>query len=576
MFGLPFPWPLPERFRLQPLLRSLVLRFMIVAVPLLLVFVVFNLFFVAQREQVVLTEALRTRAFSLCRNLALNGAQARESFGDYLLQPISRAASRLPDVAWVVFADERGHVLAEAGPDTVEAHRRGPLADALLHQHEAVEVIDDGAPGFIGVCVPMSSREGGIGTVSLGLNAQRLRVAAAGSRQDALNLTLLLVLGISTVTFPLVYLAVRPLSRIVQAAREISKGRLETRVAVERKDELGRLGLALNRMAERLGGVMARERAKRAVLEARVAELRACGERVASGDLAARAPAGDDELGRLASGFNEMVEHVQRLLHAERSMQKDLEANQAVLQAANTRLLDLDRRKSDFLNTVSHELRTPLTSIKAFTEILLDQEGRYISGDEASGRAEEREFLSIIDQEADRLTRLIDDLLDLTRIEAESTAEAFVTLPLGVVVEGSVRSCRALAEQKDISVSLDISGEVTVRGDRDRLAQVVTNLLSNAIKFTPSGGSVTVTVSRSGTDAVLSVSDTGVGIAHTDLERIFEEFQQVDRSRGDAPSGSGLGLPIVRRIVERHGGRVSVRSAVSQGSTFTVTLPSVG
>jgi signal transduction histidine kinase len=342
----------------------------------------------------------------------------------------------------------------------------------------------------------------------------------------------------------------------------MANGDLSARVPLRRRDELGRLGVALNRMAERLGEIVERERAKRTELEQRVTALRACSEAVAEGRLEVRAAESDDELGRLAAGFNQMVGHVQTLVERERAIQKDLEANHAVLESANARLMEVDRRKSDFLNTVSHELRTPLTSIKAFSEILLEQE---------PGEAD-REFLGIIDQEADRLTRLIEDLLDLSRIEDGEAVGAMVRLPLDVVVDTCLRSCRALASQKGVHLVRLSGGEAVVRGDRDRLAQVVTNLLSNAIKFTSPGGEVRVETTRVGGEAVIAVTDTGVGIPEADLARIFEKFQQVDR--GDAGSGgSGLGLPIVRSIVEAHRGRIAVESVPGRGSTFRVHLP---
>lgn len=549
------------------LLRSLLVRFMVVAVPLLLVFVVFNIFFVAQREQNALTDELHKRAVSICRNLALNGAQARESFGDYLLPPLARAAVRLPDVAWVAFTDEKGRVLAEAGSDTSLVHSVGPLQDAVRGLQEAVETVHDGERDFVGVCQPMTTRMGSLGAVQLGVRTDSLRHAVTAARSDALVLTLLLGLAVTLVTLPLIYVIVVPVGSIVHAAREIADGNLDARVPPPRRDELGRLCVALNRMAEQLGDLMERERSKRAALEDGVAALRACSAKVAEGQLDLRAPRGEGELGRLASGFNEMVENVGNLVERERAIRADLEANRSVLEAANQRLVELDRKKSDFLNTVSHELRTPLTSIKAFSEILLEQQG---------DAAADREFLAIIDQEADRLTRLIEDLLDLSHIEEGQAAQNVVRLPLDVVVDACVRSCRGLAEQKSVIIRLDGERDLAVRGDRDRLAQVVTNLLSNAVKFSPHGGEVVVRSGREDAGVMVTVTDTGVGISPSDQQRIFEKFHQVDHRYGPGAGvvGSGLGLPIVKSIVEAHGGRVAVESTPGKGSTFKVWLPS--
>jgi Na+/proline symporter/nitrogen-specific signal transduction histidine kinase len=242
---------------------------------------------------------------------------------------------------------------------------------------------------------------------------------------------------------------------------------------------------------------------------------------------------------------------------------RELEAATAELRAANARLQELDRLKDEFMSTVTHELRTPLTSIRAVSEILLD--AREI------GNEEGQRFLAIIVKETERLTRLINQTLDMARIESGSAEWHTAELDVREVVRDAVESTSQLFREKRVQLSVDAGAEVPpVRSDRDRLMQVLLNLLANAVKFSPAGvGRVEVRI-RGAPDAVrVDVRDNGPGIAREHQEAIFEPFKQL----GTTPRGSGLGLAISRRIVERFGGRLWVESAAGEGSTFSFTLP---
>jgi Na+/proline symporter/signal transduction histidine kinase len=242
---------------------------------------------------------------------------------------------------------------------------------------------------------------------------------------------------------------------------------------------------------------------------------------------------------------------------------RELEAATAELRAANTRLQELDRLKDEFMSTVTHELRTPLTSIRAVSEILLDAP--------EIGAEERQRFLAIIVKETERLTRLINQTLDMARIESGSAEWHTTELDVREVVRDAVEATSQLFREKRVQLSVASDGTVpTVRSDRDRLMQVLLNLLSNAVKFCPAGkGRVEVRIAvRSGAVRV-DVRDNGPGIPREQHEAIFERFKQF----GGTPQGSGLGLAISRRIVERFGGRLWVESAAGEGSTFSFTLP---
>ncbi len=249
-----------------------------------------------------------------------------------------------------------------------------------------------------------------------------------------------------------------------------------------------------------------------------------------------------------------------------RELEAKVRQRTAELEAANRRLQELDRLKSDFVSTVSHELRTPLTSIRSLSESLL-------SAGEIPPSTQ-HQFLTIIAEESQRLSRLINQLLDLARIEAGKMEWRLERLELGEVVEHAVRANRALFEGKAVTlVAHARDGDLPVLADRDKVIQVLTNLLSNAAKFTPPAGSVHVRRFRQDGLAVVEVEDTGPGISREQSEAIFERFRQVGDTLTAKPEGAGLGLPISREIVEHHGGTLTVRSAPDHGSCFRLALP---
>ncbi|MDH4162851.1 MAG: ATP-binding protein [Nitrospirota bacterium] len=242
------------------------------------------------------------------------------------------------------------------------------------------------------------------------------------------------------------------------------------------------------------------------------------------------------------------------------------------LRQANRRLEDLDRLKSEFVSTVSHELRTPLTSIKAFAELLL------IKPNMAPERKEK--LLRRINDESDRLGRLISDLLDLSRIEAGTMTWRPGPVSAREVVEASVEGMLLLAQAKGLRIETDISEPLpALYGDRDRLVQVMTNLLSNAVKFTPPGGAISVQARAAAgpqSRVELTVTDAGAGIPAEDLPHIFDKFHRAGNAEYESKEGTGLGLTIARQIIAYHDGTISVASKLGQGSAFTVTLPAVG
>ena len=231
---------------------------------------------------------------------------------------------------------------------------------------------------------------------------------------------------------------------------------------------------------------------------------------------------------------------------------------------AEEALREADRRKNEFLGVLSHELRNPLTPIRNSLYIL----ERATPGGEQARRAH-----AVIDRQVSHLTRLVDDLLDVTRISRGKVRLQRTRLDLVDVVRRTVEDHRTLLEDHEVTVTLP-DDAVWIDGDPARLAQVVGNLLSNAAKFTPEDGKVSVSLTQAGDRAVLEVADTGLGIDPETLKRLFEPFAQADRSLDRSRGGLGLGLALVKGMVELHGGEVSAHSdGPGRGARFTVKLP---
>jgi len=248
------------------------------------------------------------------------------------------------------------------------------------------------------------------------------------------------------------------------------------------------------------------------------------------------------------------------------AMEEKVTRRTVELEKANARLLELDRIKSDFLSTVSHELRTPLTSIRSFSEILL----RY-DVDDAEKR---RKFVGIINDEAERLTRMINDLLDLSKIEAGRLELFPEPLELEPVFARSVSTTQPLFAEKGVNVVSRVEALLPpVFADADRLHQVLTNLLANAVKFSPEGGTVRLSGIKREDFALISVTDEGPGIPPDRLEQIFERFHQVRDPQKSHPLGTGLGLTISREIVSKMGGDIWVESELGDGAVFFFTVP---
>ena len=245
----------------------------------------------------------------------------------------------------------------------------------------------------------------------------------------------------------------------------------------------------------------------------------------------------------------------------------ELERANRNLVRANAELTEANRAKSEFLARVSHELRTPLNAIIGFSELLRDPGGPALS-------AEQTDFAQDIHQSGEHLLRLINDILDLSKIEAGKMELHLQTTDVPRALRDAASMLRAQATRKRLALEIDPApGVGAAVVDPGLFRQVLVNLLSNAVKFTPSGGSVRLSARIEDRDLIAEVTDTGIGIAPEDVPRVFEEFYQVDGSYARGYGGTGLGLALVRRMVELHGGSIAVETAPGEGARFAVRFP---
>jgi signal transduction histidine kinase len=297
-----------------------------------------------------------------------------------------------------------------------------------------------------------------------------------------------------------------------------------------------------------------------------VKHLKEVSDAISAGELNVRSEIQTgDEFEDLSHAFNRMLRNLVSMQDQWRKVNADMDRKVDELAQANMALYESNRLKSDFLATMSHELRTPLNSILGFSEVLLsgngltDKQQRWVRNIQTSG---------------DKLLNLINDILDLAKIEAGKMQLRLEDFSCHDVCEGLLNMFRPLAEKKNIDLRGQIDPGIPVlRQDVTKLQQILQNLLSNAIKFTPEGGRVLLRAEADAGQVVLVVTDTGVGIAPEEQELVFEKFRQSGNPLTREHAGTGLGLSIVRELAKLLGGEVTLRSELGRGSTFTVRLP---
>lgn len=512
--------------------------------------------------------------------------------------------------ARVTVLDSTGRVLADSAhsPETIENESAAPEIREALETGEGQSVRHSVTTNRESVFRAARYQPAGGPpiVIRLALPLEQIDSPLADLRTHVLAVSAgILLAGIIASLLFSRMLAVR-VERLKDFSRRVAEGDFRLLPPESSRDEIAELGSALNETAKRLDEeirVLSRERNRSGAI------LRSMVEGVAVIDAQERLVFSNRAFSeilnldsRAAEGLplievirnSELLGLIRRALHGEEGLQSDIAmgivqqrifaATAAPVKAMEsgspaerpagavvvlhdvTELRRLERVRQDFVANVSHEFKTPLTAIQGFAETLL--------GGALEDPKNNRRFLEIIRDHASRLAQLTDDLLKLARIEAGKLEVEFSPVNMMETIERCAETSLLNASRKQIAIRVNVPpGLPAVLGDSGLLREVLQNLIDNAIQYTPEGGQIQVCASTGARQAVVTISDTGIGIPLADQERIFERFYRVDAARSREAGGTGLGLSIARHIVEAHGGRIWVESAVGAGSKFSFSIP---
>jgi len=385
-----------------------------------------------------------------------------------------------------------------------------------------------------------------------------------------------------------------PLRKMREAAFEIARGKFDTKLPMLTHDEIGELAMAFNQMGRQLKfniNALNQEKEHLANILSSMADgvitLNRDGTILVSNPPAERFlqawyyQEGSDNGEDLPSEVRDMF---QRAISIEKEQAIELTYqgrtwvivmsplySQTHIRGAVAVIRDmteerrLDKLRKDFIANVSHELRTPISMLQGYSEAIVD--------DIAGTDEEKKELASVIYDESLRMGRLVNDLLDLARMEAGHILLNYEEANVAVFVEKIIRKFQVLSKEKNISLSYEMTGQGKIAFDVDRMEQVLTNLVDNAIRHTENGGDITILVNLSDLGLKMDVKDSGHGIPEEDLPFVFERFYKADKARTRGRAGTGLGLAIVKNIVEAHNGQISVHSKWNEGTTFSLFIP---
>ena len=492
----------------------------------------------------------------------------------------------------VTLIDSAGTVLGDSEFD-------GPALAALQNHANRPEVIAAVRDGE-GSAQRISPSEGdeelhvavraGSGIARVSIGTSELDDIVSRARRDVLLsgvIALLIALGLAAVFSRQV---TAPIVELRDVASAIAAGNLSKRPALSAPGEVGELASAVRRMAEQLDGRLQALQTEDALLGAIIESLN---QGVVAVD-AQRRVVRINSTGRLWLELKgdvpfsadllprdrELLDALQTALGGEVVERAEVQVGSRILAVTArplgvggavlafydlTGIRRLETVRRDFVANVSHELKTPLTAIQGFAETLVS---------ELSEKAQHSQFADTIRSNAERMHRLVDDLLDLSKIESGGWAPTPSRVDVTAAANDALSPYRSTAQARGVTLRSDAASG-TVNADPVALRQALTNLVENAVRYTPPGGEVVVFAKpdAGGTGVWVGVRDTGAGIAPEHLPRIFERFYRVDAARSRAEGGTGLGLSIVRHLVEAHGGRAVAESEVGKGTTISLLFP---
>ena len=502
----------------------------------------------------------------------------------------------------VVVLDANGALVSASVGDPASLARfliQGEVAKALSGvRSELIRLDPETNERNLHVIVPITSEQQVLGLVYM-ISSLEDTYRTLGDIRYILFTATGLAIGVTAlVGWALARTITKPIEEVTKGAETMSRGQFEASIAVRGRDEIGQLAQMFNLLGSRLRGTLDEIEEEKAKLETvlnsmtdgviavdpqNMVELaNPAAARFLAADTASLVgrPVEDvmsrlltrDEIEAATSGGVVITKGivsgsedntVLQVISASTRGEQGRSGTVFVLQDVTSQER-LDSLRKEFVANVSHELKTPITTVKSYVETLID--GALVGG-------VARQFLEVILKETDRMSRLVRDLLDLSRIDYKQVAFDLRPIDPVQVLRDSVRKLSVQAENKGISLNI-IAGEMpAVLADWDRLQQVVLNVVANSIEFTPQGGSVTLEAAENGETVTFRIMDTGIGIPQADLPRIFERFYRVDKARSRQMGGTGLGLAIAKEIIDAHKGRMRIDSQVGKGTVVTFELP---
>ncbi len=519
----------------------------------------------------VLKDELLARAESLAANLAFNGKYGVLSEDIVTLRQLLEGVVAEESVEYGRVYEAQGRLLVELYKKLDEYHKEGEGSDVLdiksLPRKTVIRYI--GLKGQMGVAehyeilAPIMLRKTmtqgvdetlaqtfgleqerqsnvPIGFVEIGVSPEHMYKRL--NRLNWFNLALTFgIVGMGIILcWAFVQTLLRPVKGMIKTAQEIAQGNLNQRVHILSRDEIGDLARIFNHMTQSL-----QERDDQ--LRRQYTQLQLSHE----------------NLSRVAA---ELEGYKQELERKVQERTQELAQKNVLLQTAMEQAQESDRLKSQFLANMSHELRTPLNAIIGFAQVLLE-------GIDGEINEVQRKDLTAIYHSGTHLLEMINDILDIAKVEAGRMELNLESVDLEEVIQSVMATAKALVKGKEVQLKTEVTQELPlVQADQTRLRQIILNLVSNSAKFTAKG-LITVRAVRDDHKIKVSVTDTGMGIQNRDIPKLFKEFRQLDASTTKSQGGTGLGLALVKRFVELHGGRVWVESQFGVGSTFSFTLP---
>jgi len=578
-----------------------------------------------------LTEEFKSKGEAIVSSISSSSVEILFNRDASTLQSIIDQFFTIKGVAYVYIIDEHGEIIAHtfvpAIPEEVLNNAQEPATEPekILMNDLTIE----GMGKFIDISSPILA--GVAGYVHVGMDKGLIMEHTNSAIVNQISLVLVIFLISVIIAYIRVNQISQPLNKLTEYAQKLSANDFNAQVNIQSQDEIGLLARTLTSMSSKLQDSFGQleQAVNEATSELQVsnAYLTAIIKNLADGLLVT------DREGRITqwnpalvvmfdlpvidlkgqncseifgSDLVKLVQQTQQkpseVVTAEIALarhrfgqavataihKESVSSNPAQEESTGSVILirdittekEVDRMKTDFLSTVSHELRTPLTSVLGFAK-LIDKKLQELvfpalkTEDKKTKRAVKQVGgnIGIIISEGERLTALINDVLDIAKMEAGKIEWKMEPVKVEEVIDRAIAATSALFQQTSVALVKELEPELPeVRGDEDRLIQVVINLISNAVKFT-SEGSVILKVSRTDEEIITSVIDTGIGIAPKDQPKVFDKFKQVGDTLTDKPKGTGLGLPICKQIIEHHGGQIGVASELGTGSTFFFTLP---